>query len=84
MVGRSAQISLARSLACGAMKQGLCPDLRTNCSCWDCGGCLQSRNLVDHDGGFFIFGPVPPDGIEILEDNWPMCRRFRFSLMHKY
>jgi len=66
MMGRSAQISLrARCLACEALKEGLGPDLRSNCVRRDCGDCLQSQNSLDHDGGSFIFGAAI---VRIIED----------------
>ena len=37
----------------------------------------QSRNSVDHDVGFFMPGPAI---VNILHDNWPICRFFLVSL----
>jgi len=42
------------------------------------GDCIQRRSLVVDDDGLFIPDPAI---VKIIEDNWPMNRRFRFSLV---
>ena len=42
------------------------------------GDCLQRRSLVVDDDGLFISGPAV---VEILHDNWPWIRCFRFFQM---
>jgi hypothetical protein len=87
MMGRSAEISLrAHSFAWEALKGGLSQDLSTNCSCWNCGGCPQSQNSVDHDGAPFIFGaaivnlslmriPSAPSTVFHIQIIWVMQHR---------
>ena len=61
----------------GGLREGVCPDLRPNCSS---GGqcCLQRQSPVVDDDGLLVLGSAI---VKVLDDNWPMCRHFDFCLM---
>ncbi len=77
MMNRSAQISWARSLACRGLEGRSSPGFEDELFMLKCGGCLHSRNSVDHDGGFFN-----PQNADATLSSATLCRQPFGSMYH--